>query len=380
MAGRLRDAPVLIIFEGGPAGSDPERMLQDVRSAIVLEHIEKAHESGAFGAVILCTDRPELAAAAAAQGAVVELDPPAPSFHFGRRLQAVVRRRRPAAVCCMGGAAGALITAEELAEIGRLLAGGTPLVAANNVHSADIIAFAPAEAVLHVEPPPIDNPLALALHYGAGLPLVPLPRSLGLHFDVDTPSDALVLAVHPRTGPRVRECLAAWSLDTARIRRAKAALVNPQVDVFVYGRINAALFTYLDQHSRCRIRLLSEERGMKALGRDVRGEVRAILGYALEAMGMQGFFRCLEAVCSAAFLDTRVLLAHAGREVSAADRFYSDLGMPANIDDPWLRELTAEAAEARVPVVLGGHGLVTGGVWALLDAALQESHAKTGMD
>lgn len=364
--------PVLVIFEGGPAASDPERMLQDVRSAIVLEQIEKAWETGVFGGVILCTDRPDLADAAARLGAAVETEEPGVPFHLGRRLQRLVRARRLTAVCCMGGAAGPLMTPEELAHIGRLLAGGGPLVAANNVHSADIVAFAPAEALLAIDPPPVDNTLALALHQGAGLPLAALPRSLGLHFDVDTPADLLVLAVHPGTGPRVRARLGELDLDLSRIRAAKAALVNPQVDVFLYGRINAALFAYLDQYSSCRIRLMSEERGMKALGREARGQVRAVLGCALEALGPAGFFRCLETLCSAAFLDTRVLLAHAGRRVSAADRFYSDLGHPEAIADPWLRELTAAAVGAGIPVVCGGHGLVTGGVWALLDAALQE--------
>lgn len=379
----MQAQPVLVIFEGGAAASDPERMLQDVRSAIVLEQIEKAQLAGTFGAVILCTDRPELAAQAAALGADVDLDPPAPAFHFGQRLQQLVRRRRPAAVCCMGGAAGPLLTAAELADIGRLLSAGRPLAAANNIYSADIVAFSPADAILMIDPPAIDNALPLALHRDAGLPVVPLPRSLGMQLDVDTPSDVLVLAVHSRTGPRVRERIQAWNLDLERIQRAKAALVDPHVDVFLYGRINAALFQYLDQHSRCRIRLLSEERGMKALGRDVRGEVRAVLGFALEALGMAGFFRCLETLCSAAFLDTRVLLAHAGRHVSVADRFYSDLGYPDQIHDPWLRELTAAAMGASFPVILGGHGLVTGGVWALLDSAmneLQESKEETGMD
>lgn len=369
-----------MIFEGGPAASDPERMLQDVRAAIVLEQIEKAQRAGAFGSVIVCTDRAELAHQAAALGAQVELDAPDAAFHLGRRLQRLIRERDLEAVCCLGGAAGPLMTVAELAYIGRLLAGGRPLVAANNIHSADVVAFAPAAALLAIEAPPIDNTLAMALHHDADLPLVALPRSLGLHLDVDTPTDLLVLAVHPGTGPRVRAQLAELPLDMDRIQRAKAALVNPRVDVFLYGRINAPLFAYLDQHSRCRIRLLSEERGMKALGRDRRGEVRAFLGYALEALGPAGFFRVLETLCRAAFLDTRVLLAHAGRQVSTADRFYSDLGRPDAIEDPWLRELTRAAVSADIPVVCGGHGLVTGGVWALLDAALREAETQNRRD
>lgn len=364
---------MLVIFEGGPAPSFPEQMLRDVREAIVIELIEKARGSGLFQSVIVCTDRPGLARAAACAGAEVELDEEGGPFHFGRRLQRLIRDRRLDAVCCMGGAAAPLATRDDLEVIAQAFESRQPFVAANNIHSADIVAFAPARAVLAIDPPAIDNALPLALHRQCGLPLVRLARTLGLQFDVDSPSDIMVLAVHPGTGPRVRDALRKFDLDASRYEAAKRALANPGADVFLYGRIGAPLFSYLDEYSRCRIRLVSEERGMKALGRDERGEVRSVLGYALEALGMRGFVQCLESLCRAAFLDTRVLLAHARRQVPTADRFYSDLGLPERVGDPWLRELTAAAAGAAVPVLLGGHGLVTGGVWALLDAALREA-------
>jgi len=47
---------------------------------------------------------------------------------------------------------------------------------------------------------------------------------------------------------------------------------------------------------------------------------------------------------------------------SAEDRFASDLLLPERVVDPWLRELTASAAAAPIPIVLGGHTLVGPGV------------------
>jgi len=378
----VQAAPFLIIFEGGPAASPPEQLLRQVREAIVLEQIEKARATGVFAGVIVCTERAELAEQARALGAEVDLDPPGVAFHFGRRLQELIRRRGLPAVVAMGGGAGPLMTEEEMGFIGGLFRARERFVAANNVFSADIIAFAPADALLQIPPPPMDNSLALALHHEAGLPLAALPRRLGFHFDVDTPSDMLVLGVHPGCGPRVRrvigELAERGTIDLAPVQAAKRALVDPTKDVFIFGRLNGPLFAYLDEQARCRIRLLSEERGMKALGRDVRGEVRSLLGHLLDAVGAAGLVRVLETLCGTAFLDTRVLLAHARRVVSAADRFYSDLKMPEQIQDPWLRELTAAAAASKLPILLGGHGLVHGGIWALVDAAHREGLAPLG--
>lgn len=371
--------PALLIFEGGRARALPERMLQRAREAIVLEHIEKAHASGAFSTVIVCTNRTGLAKEARALGADVDMDAPGVPFHYGTRLQHVIRKRGLRAVVSMGGGAAPLMTVDEMEAIGQLFEQHERFVAANNVHSADIVAFAPAEIVLSLPPPPMDNSLALILHNETGLPLITLPRTLGLHFDVDTPSDLLVLAVHPDRGARVSASLDEFEVDLEPFQKAKATLLDPGVDVFVYGRVSGLLLSYLDDRTRCRIRLLSEERGMKALGRDVQGEVRSLLGFVVEHVGMEGVVRMWEQTCSTAFVDSRVLMAHMqGRtgaaEFSAADRFYSDLKMPGRIKSEWLRKLTAATMDSAVPVLLGGHGLVHGGIWALVDAAYREGY------
>ena len=47
---------------------------------------------------------------------------------------------------------------------------------------------------------------------------------------------------------------------------------------------------------------------------------------------------------------------------SPEDRFGSDLLQADSIVDPWLAELTAAAAAAPIPVLLGGHSLVGPGI------------------
>lgn len=363
----------LVIFEGGPARSWVERMLAELRQAIVLDTIERARACGAIGQVIVVTDREELAQRAASLGAEVDRDGDGEPFHFGRRLVELVRRRRLQRVIYMSGGLGALATPDDLAWIARELARQQRVVITNNVHSADLIAFAPAEALERVDPPAMDNSLAMSLSARAGLELVHPPRTLGLHFDIDTPTDVLVLGVHPGVGPAVRAWLEAHPLDRSRVRAILRVMDEPAADLLIFGRIGAPLFYYLDDRTRCRLRVVSEERGMKSLGRDRRGEAVSLMGFLWESVGDRGFFQRLGRVASAALLDSRVLFAHRRWEVSQADRFLSDLGMWEEIQHPGVRAFTRAAMqEAPLPVLLGGHSLVSGGVWALVDARLRE--------
>jgi hypothetical protein len=89
---------------------------------------------------------------------------------------------------------------------------------------------------------------------------------------------------------------------------------------------------------------------------------------------MERFFEALGAMAQAIFLDNRVLFAHRRLWPSAADRFYSDLREPARIGDPFVRALTEAAMAAPVPVIMGGHSLVSGGIYVLIEAAWARGH------
>jgi hypothetical protein len=80
---------------------------------------------------------------------------------------------------------------------------------------------------------------------------------------------------------------------------------------------------------------------------------------------------------NAVVLDTRVLMAaHAGSADASAwpaeeERLASDFGDTGRIGTPWLRELTEAAAQAPVPVLCGGHALVSDGLRVIVAAAWQ---------
>jgi hypothetical protein len=149
------------------------------------------------------------------------------------------------------------------------------------------------------------------------------------------------------------------------LARAYDVMATRRAQLFVAGRVSSWVWRRLEVNLPCQTRILSEERGMQAGGRGARGEARSLLGLLIDAVGMDGFVRSLEETCDAAFLDTRVLFAHRRLQVSRSDRFSSDALQPSAVSDPWVRDLTAALASARIPVVLGGHSLVSGGVWAL---------------
>ena len=115
----------------------------------------------------------------------------------------------------------------------------------------------------------------------------------------------------------------------------------------------------------CRIRVFSEERGMSTSTRPV----RSLLGFFLYEVGPRAFFEAFSQMGDALFLDTRVLFAHMGQEISGHDRFAADMGLIQEIRDTSTRALASAAWNAGFPVVLGGNAAVSGGLWALVDAA-----------
>lgn len=95
------------------------------------------------------------------------------------------------------------------------------------------------------------------------------------------------------------------------------------------------------------------------------------MGRLVEELGFRSFFNFLSELAGGAVLDTRVLFEHFHWELSAADRFASDLGELDLITHEPLKEFTRAALEAPIPILLGGHSLVAGGLWALVDAGLK---------
>ena len=109
---------------------------------------------------------------------------------------------------------------------------------------------------------------------------------------------------------------------------------------------------------------MAEERGMVSSGRQQRGEVFSLLGQHIETVGIESFFANISKWADCAFIDTIVLLAHHKEWPSNQDRFASDLFLINEIQSTWLKKFTMAAQQSPIPIILGGHSLLTGDLLA----------------
>ena len=367
---RGRADPTLILFLGGIGGSPVEDMVAAAHCAIARDTVERALQSGAFSGVILVTDIEELVEELG-PSVVVEASPG--PFHFGRSLKQVIDRHRIEQPFYLGRGSVPLLSSHELGALARQLSAARDTVITNNIFSADVIAFTPGRAIAEIDLPATDNPLAQLLVRQAGLEEVCLPRTAAYQFDIDTPTDLLILKLHPGIGGHTQDYLQGLDLDTSRLERAISHFSDENAQVVVAGRVGSHVWWQLETGTACRVRLLAEERSLRADERERRGEAHSILGFYWEQVTPQRFFETLARLGDAAFIDSRVIFAHFGLEPSRPDRFYSDLGQPERIVDPFVRQFTQAALGATIPVILGGHSLVSGGLLALIEIGGQKA-------
>jgi hypothetical protein len=379
--GSARPAVAYVFEGGGTPGSDVERDLRQLRHAVALDTLERLlvlQARGELDRVVLVTDRPLLAAAAPAGVEVVDSavevrQAGEEEFHFGRCLARLLVRHRTGLALVLGGAAAPLLGPEDFRRF-LVLAGANPgTVVQNNPQSPDVVAFSPAGAAAALELPDADNALGQVLA-AAGFRRALVENSARVNFDLDTPVDAALLAGEEGVGARAQEVAAGLGWIGPLRRRldaVEAVLAGEGTELALFGRVGPPVTGYLNMHLRCRLRVFSEERGMRALGRVAAGTVVSFLGRLHDAVGPEAFFALLEGCADAVLFDTRVFMAHWKQPLSDADRFHSDLGMAEAIADPRLAAFTAAAWSCPVPVVLGGHTLVYGGLWLLAERAMR---------
>ncbi|MEX2546223.1 MAG: hypothetical protein WD830_00370, partial [Chloroflexota bacterium] len=165
-----------------------------------------------------------------------------------------------------------------------------------------------------------------------------------------------------------------------RMQAAAREFLDRTSEVLVAGRVSSRTWQYLETETACRIRVLSEERGMHAAGTDEAGTARSILGQWIAIAGPErAFGELLPEVSRAAFIDLRPALVQLGIRPSRADRFAADLGLVDQIEDVRLREIVAAACASPVPVILGGHTLVGGCLELLNQWAWDERDGLAGV-
>ena len=377
----MPDRATLVVMLGGVSGGSLETLLREALEASALDSIEAALESGRFERALLLADHaPE---ARLPSGVTVELDRDHSSgdFHFGRRLADAVAEHGIERVLYLGAGSAPLLRAEEFGALADSVKGDAPACVTNNFFSADLFALAPARLVAALDPPPAsDNSVPRRLREECGVDVEELPRTTATQLNIDSPTDLAALALSGRADGRLRAVLDRWAPSTESMARAAMTFIDRDAEVLIAGRVSSQVWQHLERETACRVRVLAEERGMSAAGRDADGSARSLLGRLLAAVGpVQFFANVLPELCDAAFIDTRPMLAQLQLHPSRADRFAADLGLADEIEDRPLRELVEAASNSPVPVVMGGHSLVAGALMLLGDWVWEQHDRALGL-
>jgi hypothetical protein len=206
-------------------------------------------------------------------------------------------------------------------------------------------------------------------------------------FDVDTTLDVALLRLasrlegtRPLSGPvhgflEMARLPGGGALEVPNLERIGEVMRDRGAELVVAGRVPGVTIAELETETACRVRAFVEERGMRSARRGA--PPRSLLAAFLERTSPTELIGALCELGDAVVLDTRVLMAaRAGSADASAwpaeeERLASDFGDAGRVRTPWLRELTEAAARAPVPVLCGGHALVSDGLRIMVRSAWQ---------
>jgi hypothetical protein len=330
--------------------------------------LEALTQIPSIGLAVVATDDPSWVGTISDGAVEIDIDPPGEPFHFGRRLAGLIERYEADRVLYTGGGSAPLLGHKQWAAVVSGLAQAERLVITNNLHSCDWAGIASAQnAAALIERASSDNAIAWILAREGSFPLETLAASAGTRFDIDTPTDLLIADHHPGVGRHLGRYLDELDWASKPLDGVLEEMAREGGSLVVAGRLSSTAWQALEQTTRCWVRVFAEERGMRASGRQDRGEVQSLLADYLDLVGVERFFEELGRLANGVLLDNRVILAARQLRPSRADRFNADLLRWREVADPFLRRLTRAAEQAPIPVVMGGHTVVGGGLMALTE-------------
>lgn len=364
---------IITLGEGG--NSPQEQLVLEAQRACALDLIDLLREHG-IGRIVVAS--PSLDWIPDSVEAIRDQDDPDRPFHFGARIADLIEQHQIEPALYFGGGSTPLFDGA-LCEmlIGLLMRSQQPMgtgipshiCLTNNLHSSDWFAISRVDAALPIlRQAERDNSVAWLLQESGEYNVRVLSGVRpATSLDIDTPTDLALLAAHPAVMPNLRKVVDDPRLAAIPVQDALKVMRTEGSTVLLIGRTAPLAWNALNKAARCWTRVIAEERGMVASGRIERGEVRSLLVPWVKARGFAGFFDDLASMADCVLFDDRVLMAASNVHASAADRFASDLYWIDEIRKGWLREFTEAARKVRIPVILGGHTIIAGGLYALTE-------------
>jgi len=338
--------------------SDAVRMVNEARVAIVRDTAERALTAGVGAVRVFSTT--------AIAG--LEVERTTPDQTIGDIVSAAASDT-DGPVCYAGSGMPAL-TSDDWARVLATLETGKAV--SNRMFSCDWIGVPHGRILEIVQGEQLDNRFALLVRDDGSVPVDQFERSARSLLDLDTPTDLAVLAVCAEFGSlQIGSSLAAvletWkpllAPTLARVVDVFEIMTMRQAELMIAGRVSGADWAAVDRDTSCRVRVLSEERGLRARGE----RARSLLATAYQSLGCEQFVSLLLEMSDSMIWDTRPFFSHLGWNPSYSERFWADLGRWDEIADGPLRELIAALSPHRV--LTGGHSLVAGGLLAAIDEA-----------
>ncbi len=353
---------IACVFHPPPGTSEAEKLVDAGRLAATRDLIATLREASLEPIVVASPAPDEASPLDDLNTEISDLGGSGP-FHFGETLKGLVRRRRPDGLLYFGSGSGLLLPRERIEQLRRFATQDGPAALFNNFYSCDFAAISEATTLLSIELPRTDNPLGFALA-DTGIPCSTLERNAETQFDIDTPTDLLILNASERGGPAIRSLLDRLDPDHPFLPHLLELLSDRSAHVHLVGRLSPKTWADIESEVACRTSGSIEGRGMRA---GTNAHV-PFLHQTLREDGERAFFRRLSLACDGAVIDARPLLARDGLLPEASVRFASDLLRPDAITDPTWRSFTEAALDAPIPVLLGGHSAVSGGLYLLAEA------------
>ncbi len=361
--------PVIIMLS--PAGpSAAESWVAEGRRAAARDLVHRLSRVPNVGEIfILAADVPDRDALA--EIGANPLSASSESFHFGRTLASIVVEKGFPRLAYFGGGSAPLMTENLLENVfDRVDQSAHPSAVLNNYHSTDWVVLNQADVLPQLQERLVnDNSLGWVLDHDAGLDVQAIEPCAASRVDIDTPTDLFMIYRHLSLGDELKEFIRtspSRCLDV--IDNLRQIMCTPASTLTLIGRTSPQIWNTLNERTKIWIRSFTEERGMIASGRFDRGEVRSLIGEMVEDWGPERFIKFIASLSNAVLWDTRVWMAHRGKWPSTADRFAADLGWMDRISDEPLKRLAHSINQCDIPILMGGHGVVAGGIYALLES------------